>query len=305
MGLIILGLILGIIFTIVYVAVTASINNDNAYAIKNNGKEKRRIKLGVVLTLLLTPVLLFTLIASSTRVGTGEIAVMTRFGRVTGQELGEGIHFKSPLDKANIYDIKVQKIDTDAAAASKDLQDVNTKVVLNYDISAGQVSKIHKTVGPLYQEKLIDPAIQEVFKGAASRYDATALITERPSVKAYAYDALKARLKPYGIEVRELSITNFAFSPEFSKAIEAKQVAAQQAEQSKFLVEKSKNEADAKIAAANGDAESQRLLTATASDKSVELKKLEVQQNAINKWNGVLPSTVAGADTLFNIPIKQ
>lgn len=297
MGWIIFGIFLGIVAVVANFLIVGFLNDD--YEVRTNKKEKKQVKPALAVLSFLVPVLLMTAIASSARVGTGEIAVMTRFGKVTGQELGEGFHFKNPFDVAHIYDIKVQKIEADAAAGSKDLQDVNTKLVINYSIEAGKVSEIHRTVGELYKEKLVDNAIQEVVKGATAKFDATQLITDRPAVKAEAYNALRDRLAKYGINVKDLSITNFTFSPEFAKAIEAKQVAQQDAQKAVFLTEKAKQEAQADIERARGQSESQRLLSQTASAESIELKKLEVQRMAIEKWNGVLPTTQAGDGTSF------
>lgn len=291
MGWIIFGVILGIALVIAVKAI--------AYSANKNLEDTDKIKgtKGLSLAVFFIPVLLFTFIASATQVGTGQIAVMTRFGRVTGQEMGEGFHLKNPLDKANKYDIKVLKEEAEAAAASKDLQDVNGKVVVNYRLEAGKISEIHRTVGPLYKEKLIDPAIQEVFKGSTSKFDATQLITERAEVKKEAFEALRNRLERYGIIVQDLSITNFAFSAEFTKAIEAKQVAQQQSEQAKFLVEKAKQEAAAAIEAARGQAEAQRLIRENATPEVL-------QKMAIDKWNGVLPLYV-GQGSIFSIPLNK
>lgn len=230
--------------------------------------------------------LLWLFVSSTAAIGTGKIAVMTRFGKVTGQELGEGFHLKNPLDKANEYDIKVLKEETRAEAASKDLQDVNSTLVVNYRLEAGKVSEIHRTVGVFYKEKLIDPAVQEVFKGATAKFDATQLITDRSTVKADAFNELVNRLKPYGIIVQELSITNFSFSPEFTRAIEAKQVAAQEAERAKFNLER-----------ANLDAQAQN---AQKTSLSAEL----LQKYAIDKWNGQMP-TYVGSGSVFNIPLTR
>ncbi len=230
--------------------------------------------------------LLWLIFSSTVTIGTGKIAVMTRFGKVTGQELGEGFHFKSPLDRANEYDIKVLKEETEAAAASKDLQDVKSTLVINYRLEAGQVSEVHKTVGTFYKEKLVDPAVQEVFKGATAKYDATQLITDRATVKADAFNDLVNRLKRYGIIVQDLSITNFSFSPEFTNAIEAKQVAAQEAERAKFNLER-----------ANLDAQAQN---AQKTSLSPEL----LQKYAIDKWDGKMPQYVGGG-SVFNIPLTR
>lgn len=240
----------------------------------------------IILIVLAFLILVWLLLASTVAIGTGKIAVMTRFGKVTGQELGEGFHFKSPIDRANEYDIKVLKEETGAAAASKDLQDVNATLVINYRLEGGKVSEIHRTVGVMYKEKLIDPAVQEVFKGAAAKFDATQLITDRSKVKGDAYTQLVDRLERYGIIVQDLSITNFGFSPEFTGAIESKQVAAQEAERAKFNLEK-----------ANLDAQSQN---AQKTSLSPEL----LQKYAIDKWDGKMPQYVGG-DSVFNIPLGR
>lgn len=243
------------------------------------------IKKAVIVVVLLL-VLLWLFSATTVTIGTGKIAVMTRFGKVTGQELGEGFHFKNPVDVANGYDIKVLKEQTQAAAASKDLQDVKSTLVINYRLEAGKVSEIHRTVGVLYKEKLIDPAVQEVFKGATAKFDATQLITDRPAVKADAFDELVKRLSRYGIVVQDLSITNFSFSPEFTNAIESKQVAAQEAERAKFNLDK-----------ANLDAQSQN---AQKTSLSPEL----LQKYAIDKWDGKMPQYLGGS-SVFNIPLSR
>lgn len=264
----------------------------NTLKLGNLDKLARRIIFGVVGLILF--LILFNVF--TTTVGTGEIAVMTRFGRVTGQELGEGFHLKHPFDTPNKYDVKVQKIETAAAAASKDLQDVNSSIVINYELERGKVSEVHRTVGKLYQSKIIDPAIQEVFKASTAKFDATQLITDRSSVKADAYELLRDRLSAYGITVRDLSITNFSFSNEFAKAIEAKQVAQQAAEQAKFNALKAEQDAQAAINRARGEGESQRLIQATVTP-------LTLQKEAIEKWDGKLP-TYMGQGSVFNIPLQ-
>lgn len=296
---IIFGAFIGLIAAAAYVAYTTYNENEKVARSLRRGygeseKESytpKKPSKSLAIVLFLIPLLVFTLLSSMTRVGTGEIAVMTRFGKVTGQELGEGLHFVNPVDSATKYDVKVLKEEADAAAASKDLQDVSGRLVVNYRLEAGKVSEIHRTVGPLYKEKLIDPAIQEVFKGSTAKYDATQLITDRSGVKAVTYEALRDRLAGYGIIVQDLSITNFGFSPEFTKAIEAKQVAQQQAQQAVFLAEKATQEAAAEIERAKGSAEAQRLQQET-------LTPLLIQKQFLEKWNGEMPKVTGGQNIL-------
>lgn len=284
MGLIVFGLVVGVAILLVlkFIETTSKATKSlNSITISSSTK----------LAVVAIPVLLFTLLASITTVGTGEIAVMTRFGRVTGQELGEGLHLKVPVDKANKYDVKVQRETAEAAAASKDLQDVNTVLVINYKLKAGEVSEIHRTIGIDYKEKLIDPALQEVFKASTAKFDATQLITDRAQVKQDTQKLLESRLDDFGITVINVSITNFSFSSEFSKSIEDKQVAQQNAERAKFNLER-----------AIIDAEAQRVQKTSLSTELLKKYELDNQADAIKKWNGQMPTYVGGG-SVFNIPL--
>ncbi len=248
----------------------------------NAVKRKRTFGLTVLMALIL-----LALITSVRQVGTGQIGVVTRFGRVTGRELAEGIHTVMPfgIDRVSRYDIKVQKQEDDANAASEDLQDVASTLALNYRIEAGRIGEIHRTIGPLYSVKLIDPALQESFKAASAKFSAQELITNRAEVKNEALKMVKDRLEKYGIVVEDLSIVNFTFGQAFAKAIEEKQVAQQNAERARFNLEASRIDAEAQQAQAQ------------------TLSPLFLQKQAIEKWDGRLPNYM-GQGTIFNIPLQ-
>lgn len=231
--------------------------------------------------------LVITFLTSIKVVGTGQVGVVTMYGKVTGRELDEGLSFVLPwgIERVAVYDIKVQKESVRSTAASKDLQDVTSEIVLNYNLERGSVSDVHQKIGVLYVDKVVTPAINEIFKAATAEYTASQLITERSELKTKAQQALTERLSRYGIKVTELSIVDFQFSDNFSKAIEEKQVAQQNAERAKFNLE-----------AAKTDAEAQRAQSET-------LTKEYLQKQAIEKWDGKLP-TYLGSGTVFNIPLQ-
>lgn len=233
-------------------------------------------------------ILIWVCLTSIVIIGTGKVGVVTQFGKVTGREMSEGIHLKAPypIHAVKKYDIKVQRETVNSAAASKDLQDVDASLVINYRLEAGRISEIHQTIGTNYKEKVILPAIEEVFKASTAKYDATQLITNRSEVKNDAFEMLRVRLNKYGIILEDISIVNFSFSPEFSSAIESKQVAQQNAERAKFNLE-----------AARIDAEAQQV-------QSVTLSEVYLQNEAIKKWDGKLPQYLGGG-TVFNIPLGQ
>ena len=234
-----------------------------------------------------TLLFIITLFSSLRAIPTGKIGVVTQYGKVTGRELEEGLSWIAPwgINSVTVYDIKVQKDISSNTAATKDLQDVTSEVVLNYRLSRGEVSKIHQTVGEGYRDKLVTPALNEVFKSSSAKYNAGELITERAALKADALTQISERLEKYGIVVEDLSITNFKFSESFSKAIEEKQVAQQNAERAKFNLE-----------AARTDAEAQQAQSETLSSEYL-------QKQAIEKWNGEMPKYVGGG-SVFNIPLQ-
>lgn len=232
-------------------------------------------------------ILLVTFFSSIRIVGTGQVGVVTQYGRVTGRELTEGLSFVAPWGINNVatYDVKVQKESVTSTAASEDLQDVSSEIVLNYNIERNSVSKVHQTIGVAYVDKIISPAINEIFKAASAEYTASELITKRSELKNVAQKALTERLAPYGINVSQLSIVDFKFSENFSKAIEEKQVAQQNAERAKFNLD-----------AAYTDAQAQKAQSETLTAEYL-------QKQAIEKWDGKLP-TYLGSGTVFNIPLQ-
>ena len=230
-------------------------------------------------------------------IDTGKIGVVTNYGRVTGRELKEGVSFISPwTEEVTEYDIKTQKVEAQSAAATRDLQDVNATVVINYVVNPGKVSEIHQTVGANFQGVVIDPQVQEAFKAVAARYTASELITERAAVKSAVLENLKERVqKDERYTIQDIAITNFTFSAAFNQAIEAVQIANQKIAQARQELETTKVEAEKTIAAANAAAEAQRVQQQTLTAEIL-------QKQAIEKWDGKLPVYSTNGSTFFNIP---
>lgn len=242
---------------------------------------------GLMIGLIILAFIIVTFLTSIKMVGTGQVGVVTMYGKVTGRELDEGLSLVLPwgIERVTIYDIKVQKESVRSTAASKDLQDVTSEIVLNYNLERGSVSSVHQTIGVQYVDRIVIPAINEIFKAASAEYTASELITQRSELKSLAQRALTERLARHGIKVTELSIVDFQFSDNFSKAIEEKQVAQQNAERAKFNLE-----------AAKTDAEAQRAQSETLTSEYL-------QKQAIEKWDGVMP-TYLGGGAVFNIPLQ-
>lgn len=231
------------------------------------------------------------------QVGAGERGIVLNFGAVQPNVLNEGIHFRVPImQEIILMDIKIHKVVTDAASASSDLQDVALSVALNYHVIPEKANLVYQSIGVEFKERMIDPAIQEVMKAVSARYTAEELITKRPAVSKEMQESLTKRLLLSNISVDAFSIVSFSFSKIFTDAIEAKQTAEQNALKAERDLDRIKVEAQQTIEAATAEAEALRLQKMNISPDLIELRKIEANLKAIEKWNGIMPQvTGAGA----------
>ncbi|PSM49218.1 membrane protease subunit, stomatin/prohibitin [Chroococcidiopsis sp. CCALA 051] len=233
-------------------------------------------------------------------VNVGQRGVMMQFGKVQEGILDEGLHAIVPfVTTVKTLSVRVQKSSFNADAASKDLQKVTTELAVNWHIDPTQVNKIFQRVGD--EEQIVDgivtPAVSEVLKAATAKKTAEEIITKRTDLKAEIDDALKSRLGDYGVMVDDVSLVNFSFSPEFSKAIESKQIAEQEAKQADFVALKATKEAQAEVNRAKGQAEAQRLQRLTLTPEIL-------QKQAIEKWDGRFPTVMSGNSSIPLININ-
>ncbi len=273
----------------------------NIYMAKETMKsaimKKGPLRLALIIGAMLV---VFLFLCPWVKVGAGERGVVLNFGAVQENVLGEGLHFRIPIMQEVVpMDVKVQKAVTDAASASSDLQDVTSSVALNYHIVPDKANVVYQTLGVDFKNRIIDPAIQEVMKAVSARYTAEELITKRAAVSEAMRENLAERLLNYNIAVDAFSIVSFSFSKVFTEAIEAKQTAEQLALKSKRDLERIKIEAEQKVTAAKAEAESLRLQRANISTDLIELRKVEANLKAIEKWNGILPQVTGGGAVPF------
>ena len=253
------------------------------------------------LVLIIGAILVFFLFLSPwVQIGAGERGIVLNFGAVQKNVLGEGLHFRTPIMQQVIrVDVKVQKAETDAAAASADLQDVSSKVAINYHIIPDKANIVYQSIGIQFKERIIDPAVLEVVKAVTAKYTAEELITKRPAVSDAMKLSLTERLLAHNIAVDAFSIVGFSFSKIFMEAIESKQTAEQLALKAKRDLDRIKIEAEQTITAAKAEAESLRLQRANISPDLIELRKIEANLKAIDKWNGILPQVTGGGAVPF------
>lgn len=224
----------------------------------------------------------------------GKRGVMMKFGKVQPTVLDEGLHFKSPIGMdIKPLSVRVQKTDIEVPAGTKDLQIITIALTLNWHLDPTQVNRIYQEIGSEQEivTTVIIPAMNEVLKAATPTRNAEEILKKRADLKAEIDKAIESRLREYGIVVDDISLVNISFSPEFSKSIEAKQIAEQEAKQAEYEAIKAARQADAEVNRAKGKAEAQRLLQQSLTPELI-------QQEAIAKWNGQFPTVVTGEGTL-------
>jgi regulator of protease activity HflC (stomatin/prohibitin superfamily) len=243
-------------------------------------------------------IILLVLIFSSVGiVRAGERGVRLRFGAVTGDVLDEGLYFKIPLvERVVRMDVRIQKDEVSADAASKDLQDVSSVVALNYHLAPQGVADLYQNVRQEYKSRLVAPALQEAVKASTAQFTAEELITRRPEVREDIIEVLKEKFEPHGITVDAFNIIDFEFSEAFNRAIEDKVTAEQESLAAQNRLEKVKFEAQQRIEDAKGKAEAIRIeADALARNPAI------IDLRAIEKWDGILPKVTGGAVPFIDI----
>jgi prohibitin 2 len=238
--------------------------------------------------------ILFLVFSPVGTIGAGERGIRLRFGAVTGV-VDEGLYFRLPLiENVKKMDVKVQKYEVDAGAASKDLQTVSSKVALNFHINPENVATLYKNIGTDYQARIIVPAVQESVKAATARFTAEELITKREEVREAIKNILREKLTDEGIVIDEFNIVDFDFSKSFNDAIESKVTAEQNALAAKNKLEQIKYEAQQAVESAKGRAEAQRI-----EGEALRENPQVIELRAIEQWDGKMPTYYGGGALPF------
>ena len=202
----------------------------------------------------------------------GHVNVLLQFGRVAGTK-PEGLSFKMPIiENVETMSLQTQLYTESASAASKDLQDVNTTVAINYRVDPAYVAELYRTLGVNYIDKIAAPAVQEVVKEITARYNAEDMILRRADVKNDITTSLSQRLRERGIITETVNITDFKFSPVFTTAIESKVSAVQAVLEAQNKLERIKVEAQQAQAQAIGEANA-AIARAEGQVKAIEILK--------------------------------
>jgi len=223
-------------------------------------------------------IVLVVIFSSYTIISPGHRGVVVMLGRVEQTVLSEGFHLILPPVVRQVVqvDIRTKKLEVEAEAASSDLQVIMVTGVLNYHVDPQNVNKLYQQVGLDYESIIIQPAMQEAIKAATARFRVERILMERAIIKDLIADTLTERLAQNYIIVDQFSLANVAFSEEFNKAIERKQVAEQAALQKQYELQAAQKDVEIALARAEGE----KKAAVIAAEGRAEARKVEAAAEA-------------------------
>jgi len=206
----------------------------------------------------------------------------SRFGGVGNSVSKEGLHFMLPwFERPIIFDVRARPHTMTSLTGSRDLQMVNISLRALCRPDPSKLPDIYRNLGLDFDEKVMPSIVNEVLKSVVAQYNASQLITQRELVSRMIRQRLVQRAGDFGILLDDVAITHLNFSPEYEKAVEAKQVAQQQAEKAKYLVIKAQEEKKKTIIHAEGEKESAAMIgdAIKANPGFVELRRISVAKD--------------------------
>jgi regulator of protease activity HflC (stomatin/prohibitin superfamily) len=217
---------------------------------------------------------------------TGNVGVLTLFGKVTGETLGEGIHLINPLKSVEKLSIQTQSVKESANVPSNEglILALDTSCLFHLDRS--KAAEMFQKVGANYAEKIIEPTLRASIRASTSAHSANALYTNaRELVQKQIQDQLTAELAPRGVVVENILLRDVQLPSMLKSSIEAKQQAEQDALRMNFILQKEKQEAERKRIEAQGIADFQKIVAQGISPQLLEWKGIEATEKLATSSN--------------------
>ncbi len=241
----------------------------------------RLIGLGIAAFLL---VILF--FSAVTKVGTGHVGVLSLFGKVSGETLGEGIHLINPLKTNNELSIQTQTLKESASVPSSEGLMMSLDTSLIYHLNPDRAAEVFQKIGADYENVVVEPTLRSAIREATASHTANALYTgEREMVAKQIYDQVTAQLNQRGLTVENVLLRDIQLPATLKAAIEAKQQAEQESLAMNFRLQKETQEAQRKRIEAAGVRDFQQIVAQGITPSLLEWKGIEATENLAKSPN--------------------
>jgi regulator of protease activity HflC (stomatin/prohibitin superfamily) len=231
-------------------------------------------------------VLVILFFASVVSVPTGNVGILTLFGRVTGEVLGEGIHLINPLKSVQRLSIQTQSVKESANTPSNEGLIMALDTSLLFHLDRTKAAEVYQKVGANYAEKIVEPTMRAAIRAATSAHTANALYTNaRELVQQQIQEELTAQLAPRGVIVENVLLRDVQLPAMLKGSIEAKQQAEQDALRMNFILQKEKQEAERKRIEAQGISDFQKIVAQGISPQLLEWKGIEATEKLATSGN--------------------
>lgn len=233
----------------------------------------------VVLGILILVLLFFMGACSITKVDTGNVGVLTKFGRVTGDVLSEGIHLIDPLKSSNQLSVRTQEQKETASVPSSEGLIMTLEASLLFHLDKDRAADVYQRLGSDYQIKIVEPTLRSAMREATSSHGANALYTgEREQVAKEIESNLASQLSARGVVVEKVLLRDIQLPESLKRSIELKQAAEQESLAMQFKLQKEKQEADRKRIEAQGIKDFQTIVAQGITPGLLEWKGIEATE---------------------------
>jgi regulator of protease activity HflC (stomatin/prohibitin superfamily) len=240
----------------------------------------------IVVAAVVLVLLMILFFSSVTTVSTGHVAVLTLFGRVTGDVLPEGIHLINPLKSVREVSIQTQQVKETASVPSSEGLVVGLDTSLIFHLDSRKAADVIQNIQPPYEETLVEPTLRSTIRSVTAAHTANALYTSaREQVAGQIQIELEKELAPRGIVVEKILLRDIQLPATLRASIELKQQAEQESLAMSFRLQKEKQEADRKRIEAEGIRDFQRTVAQGLTDQLLTWKGVEATERLANSPN--------------------
>lgn len=231
-------------------------------------------------TIIIIIILIIVIAKSALTIDSGQAGVLYRTfdnGVVTDEPpLGEGFHIIAPWNKVFIYEVRQQEILEKMNVLSSNGLDIKLEASVWFQADFKNLGKLHQEKSEMYKERVLLPAIRSAARSVVGRYTPEQLYSsKRDAIQQEIFEETKKIVEDQYIQLNEILVRDVTLPPTIKDAIERKLKQEQESLEYEFRLVTAAKEAEKVIIQAEGKAESNRILSASLTDKILQDKGID------------------------------